>query len=397
MANSPNIAVIGAGVVGCSVAYYLSKAGCKVTVFEKEAIGSGASAHATGSIHLLGMEFSEGPSFELALAGYREFAGLVPALENDTGINLLYQRLPSLRLALDKDEETLIKELMTWQEKHVPMHWIDGNEVRKIDPRFSNDVLGAVFEDESTQLDSYRLTLALGQGAERHGADLRLREVRGLVTRGERVTGVLTSDGKQEYDWVIIAAGMWSAIFGEWLGFDIPVRPLKGERLLLRYRAQPLPVLVSSPKRGHMISRLDGLMSVGSTGGRDYDRDQLFLGEEFDRQPTESARIELMKRAIDVLPDLENAELVQQLAGSRPLSPDRMPIIGPVPGWKGILLATGHTTKGIHLGPVTGHIISDYILNGKTDIVSDMSGFLPDRFDSLDEPDFLESGEKVDE
>ena len=104
-----------------------------------------------------------------------------------------------------------------------------------------------------------------------------------------------------------------------------------------------------------------------------------------------------MKRAIDVLPDLENAELVQQLAGSRPLSPDRMPIIGPVPGWEGILLATGHTTKGIHLGPVTGHIIADYIYDGKTDLVSDMAGFLPDRFDSTIEHDFLESGEKVDE
>ena len=63
MANGPNIAVVGAGVVGCSIAYYLSKAGCKVILFEKESIGSGASAHATGSIHLLGMEFSEGPSF----------------------------------------------------------------------------------------------------------------------------------------------------------------------------------------------------------------------------------------------------------------------------------------------------------------------------------------------
>lgn len=397
MANGPNIAVVGAGVVGCSIAYYLSKAGCKVILFEKESIGSGASAHATGSIHLLGMEFSEGPSFELALAGDSEFAHLVPALENETGIDLLYQRRPSLRLALDEEEETLIKKLMPWQEKHVSMHWIDGNEVRKIDPRFSKDILGAVHEDESTQLDSYRLTLALGQGAEHHGAELRLREVRGLVTRGDRVTGVLTSDGKEEYDWVIVAAGMWSDTFGEWLGFNIPVRPLKGERLLLRYAAKPLPVLVSSPKRGHMISRLDGLTSVGSTGGRDYDRHQLFLGEEFDRQPTESARIELMKRAIDVLPDLENAELVQQLAGSRPLSPDRMPIIGPVPGWEGILLATGHTTKGIHLGPVTGHIIADYIYDGKTDLVSDMAGFLPDRFDSTIEHDFLESGEKVDE
>ena len=133
---------------------------------------------------------------------------------------------------------------------------------------------------------------------------------------------------------------------------------------MLNYPGEPLPVLISSPKRGHMISRMDGFTSVGSTGGRDYDRQNLFWGEEFDRRPTAAARLELMQRAIDVFPDLERAELVQQLAGSRPLSPDANPIIGPVPGREGVLLATGHTTKGIHLGPITGRIIADYIRDG---------------------------------
>ena len=128
-----------------------------------------------------------------------------------------------------------------------------------------------------------------------------------------------------------MAAGTWSRAFTPWLGFPVPVRPMKGERLLLNYPGEPLPVLISSPKRGHMISRMDGLTSVGSTGGRDYDQKELFWGEEFDRQPTETARLELLHRAIDVFPDLERAELVQQLAGSRPLSPDGKPIIGPGP------------------------------------------------------------------
>ena len=140
---------------------------------------------------------------------------------------------------------------------------------------------------------------------------------------------------------MVIAAGTWSPNLGEFLDFRIPVTHLKGERLMLRYGGAPLPVLISSPKRGHMISRLDGLLSVGSTGGRDYDEEDLFRGEDFDRQPTEAAKIELLQRAIDVFPGLEEAELVHHLAGSRPLSPDRMPIIGPVPGWDGVVLATG--------------------------------------------------------
>ena len=397
MPETADVVVIGAGVVGCSVAYYLAREGVKVTLLEREAIGSGASAHATGSLSLLGAEFSPGASFELARASYAEFPQIVPELEAVTGMDLLYQRRPSLRLALDDDEAGLIRELMVWQEPHVKMRWIDAQEVQSIEPRLSPAIIGAVYEDESAQLDSYRFNLALARSAELKSAEILSREVTGITASGATVTGVKTASGDMHCGAVVVAAGAWSRAFTPWLGFPVPVRPMKGERLLLNYPGQPLPALISSPKRGHMISRLDGLTSVGSTGGRDYDRRELFAGEEFDRQPTESARLELLQRAIDVFPDLERAELVQQLAGSRPLSPDSKPIIGPVPGWDGILLATGHTTKGIHLGPITGRIIADYICRGSTRVVSDMSEFLPDRFADFDDADFPVAAPIVDE
>ena len=397
MPDSSDVVVIGAGVVGCSVAYYLAREGVNVTLLEREAIGSGASAHATGSLSLLGAEFSPGASFELAQASYAEFPQIVPELESATGMDLLYQRRPSLRLALDDDEADLIKTLMLWQQPHVSMHWIDAQEVLSIEPRLSPSIIGAVYEDESAQLDSYRLNLALARGAELKGASILYREVTGVVTSGSAVTGVKTASGDIQCASVVVAAGTWSRTFTPWLGFPVPVRPMKGERLLLNYPGEPLPVLISSPKRGHMISRTDGFTSVGSTGGRDYDQKELFWGEEFDRQPTETARLELLRRAIDVFPDLERAELVQQLAGSRPLSPDSKPIIGPVPGWEGVLLATGHTTKGIHLGPITGRIIADYIRRGSTQAVSDMAEFLPDRFADFDDAEFLPDAQAVEE
>ncbi len=397
MAETADVVVIGAGVVGCSVAYYLAREGVNVTLLEREAIGSGASAHATGSLSLLGAEFTAGASFHMARASYAEFVQLVPELETATGMDLLYQRRPSLRLALDDEEADLIKSLMVWQEPHVEMHWIDAQDIRSIEPRLSPNIIGAMYEDESAQLDSYRFNLALARGAELKGASVLYREVTGLVADGLTVRGVKTAGEDIHCDAVVVAAGTWCRAFSSWLDFPVPVRPMKGERLLLNYPGEPLPVLISSPKRGHMISRKDGLTSVGSTGGRDYDEKELFLGEEFDRQPTETARLELLQRAIDVLPDLERAELVQQLAGSRPLSPDSKPIIGPAPGWKGVHLATGHTTKGIHLGPVTGRIIADYIRRGSTDVVADMSEFLPDRFADFADADYLTAARSVDE
>ena len=397
MPETADVVVIGAGVVGCSVAYYLAREGVNVTLLEREAIGSGASAHATGSLSLLGAEFSPGASFQIARASYAEFPKIVPELESATGMDLLYQRRPSLRLALDDEEADLIKDLMVWQQPLVQMRWIDAGEVQSIEPRLSPSIIGAVYEDESAQLDSYRFNLALARGAELKGANIIHRDVTGFVTSGTTISGVQTVSGEIHCGTVVVASGTWSRAFTPWLGFPVPVRPMKGERLLLNYPGEPLRVLISSPKRGHMISRMDGLISVGSTGGRDYDQKELFWGEEFDRQPTEAAQLELLQRAIDVFPDLERAELVQQLAGSRPLSPDSKPIIGPVPGREGVLLATGHTTKGIHLGPITGRIIADYVCRGSTDVVSDMSEFLPDRFADFTDADFLVAAQTVDE
>ena len=397
MANGTDVVVVGAGVVGCSVAYYLAREGAAVTLMEREAMGSGASAHATGSLSLLGAEFTPGVSFQMAGAAYSEFREIVPELESATGMDLLYQRRPSLRLALDDDEAELIKGMMEWQQDHVSMRWIDAQEVHTIEPRLSPSVVGAAYEDESAQLDSYRLNLALGRAAELKGVSILQREVTGVIADGAAIAGVRTMAGDIPCGAVVVAAGTWSRAFTPWLDFPVPVRPMKGERLLLNYSGEPLPVLISSPRRGHMISRLDGLTSVGSTGGRDYDRRELFWGEEFDRQPTETARLELLQRAVDVLPDLERAELVQQLAGSRPLSPDGKPLIGPVPGWEGIFLATGHATKGIHLGPITGRFIADYICRGGTEVVPDMNEFLPDRFAGFTDADFLPAARAVEE
>ena len=389
--------MVGAGVIGNAAAYYLSREGARVLVLEQEGIGSGSSAHATGSLSLLGTEFNPGPTFSMGLESYRMFSELVPFLEEETGMDLLCQRPPSLRLALDEEEEKLIKGLMAWQQEFVAMRWIGGDDVLRLEPRLSPAIRGAAYQEESTQLDSYRLTLALARGAEVHGAKVRLHRATGLMTHRGRVTGLRSTGGDLSCKTVVLATGAWSEGCSRWLDFPVPVRPMKGERLLFQLDGAPLPVLISSPKRGHMISQLDGRLSVGSTGGRDYDQKEMFLGVEFDRRPTEGARVELMERGQEVFPELEEARLVQQLAGSRPLSADRMPIIGPVPGWDGVMLATGHGTKGIHLAPLTGKVIADYILRGKTDLPVEMDSFLPQRFASGQAHDFWAASQKVEE
>ena len=397
MADTADVVIVGAGVVGAAIAYELSRRGASVIVLERDAIGSGASAHATGLLSILGTEFSKGDSFAMGLEAYRDFIMLVPELEALTGMDVLYQRPPALRLALDEDEAVLIKESLAWQRELVPCEWISGDEVRRIEPRLSEAIVGAAHEPESAQLDSYRFNLALARAAEVKGAEVRNREVAGLVREGDRITGVRCGGETISCQTVVLAPGPWADVVAGWIDFPVPVSPMKGERLLLKYGAPPLPVIISSPKRGHMISRLDGLWSVGSTGGRDYDDRDAFRGIDFDRQPTEAARYELIQRALDVFPGLEEAEVVQQLAGSRPLSVDRHPIVGRVPGLDGVLLATGHSTKGIHLAPITARMIAADLFGEDGGFTFDVSRFAPARFAGLREADFHEAGQGVDE
>lgn len=397
MADTTDVVVVGAGVVGAAIAYELSRRGASVIVLEREAIGSGSSAHATGLLSILGTEFSPGDSFAMGIEAYRDFVTLVPELEALTGMDVLYQRPPALRLALDEDEASLIHQTLAWQRELVPCEWISGDEVRRIEPRLSDAIVGAAHEPESAQLDSYRFNLALARGAELKGAEIRNREVTGLVRDGNRITGVRCGGETVSCGTVVLAPGPWADVVARWIDFPVPVSPMKGERLLLKYDAPPLPVIISSPKRGHMISRLDGLWSVGSTGGRDYDDRDAFRGIEFDRRPTEAARYELIQRALDVFPGLEDAEVVQQLAGSRPLSVDRHPIVGRVPGLDGVLLATGHSTKGIHLGPITARMIAALVFEEDGGFSFDVTRFEPARFAGLRDADFHEAGQGVDE
>jgi glycine oxidase len=294
MTETADVVVIGAGVIGGATAFCLARAGLNVVLVEREAIASGASTHATGSFSLLGADFLNEPALRLGVASYNLSRDLLPEIEALSGVNTLYQRRPSLRLALDEAEEAYIRDRAPWQEQLAPFEWIDGDVVREIEPRLSPRILGAAYEQESAQVDSARFTLALVTAAERLGATLHLRRVSGLERSNGRVTGVQTERGAIACGSVVLAMGPWASLAGKWLDLAIPIRPLWGERLLLKLDGEPLATIVNSPKRGHMIWRRDGFLSVGSTAGRDFDDqqpDQAELSEDetFLAKPTEAA------------------------------------------------------------------------------------------------------------
>ncbi len=358
------VIVVGAGVIGCATAYFLSRLGTRVVVLDQGGIGSGASFHATG---LLGGGDSN-PQSETA---YRVTIETLPRLQEETGIDVLYQMQEGLHIALTEQQEKRGKAMAATPglagTKRV---FLDRDEARKLEPRLSEKILGAVWLEKSAQLDSYRYTLALAQGAEQAGAQFMTRQVIGLVRQGSRVTGVKTPSGVIWADRVILATGAWSGKTEGWLDMAIPVHPQKGQNLRLRWTGDPLRYLIRQVGWGHLLQRKDGLVSAGSTAEEN---------EGLDTTPTSEALSQIMEHVLSIMPCLEIAEVVSQFAGPRPQSPDNLPLIGPIPTISGVYLNTGHGPSGVFLAAASGLHVAEQVLNRVYSIFP-VESYLPARF-----------------
>jgi glycine/D-amino acid oxidase-like deaminating enzyme len=174
--------------------------------------------------------------------------------------------------------------------------------------------------------------------------------------------------------------GAWSALAADWVGFPIPVKPLKGETLRMRPNRE-FPVSVWRPSGGTAFQRKDGTISIGATGtNRFADLNESIVRLADDQEPTEEAAADVVRKAVYVVPELESADVVYHLAGPRPLSADAMPIIGAIPGLVGAYVATGHRNKGLHLSAVTAHVIRDLVTGATPTTKSDLTRFAPERF-----------------
>ena len=134
--ESADVVVIGAGIIGCSVAYYLSQAGLKVCILERDSVASGASGHGHGSMSTVGRDFERGPHYDLGLIGKNMYPQLVGEVHEETGIDSLFHERPGLSLAILEEEEKIFKEAMSWQMDYLDMKWIDSADIHHIEPRF---------------------------------------------------------------------------------------------------------------------------------------------------------------------------------------------------------------------------------------------------------------------
>ena len=369
MQNSTDVAIIGGGVIGCSIAYYLAKLGIISTVFEQNRLGWGASGATAGVIGpLWHIPPSSEASFELGLLSLRMFPKQAAELA-DAGIDPEFRESGVLWIAQTEEHATELRHNLSWQtELDMGTVWLTQSEIFEREPDVNPNVLGGVYSPKEGYVRGQRLVDSLAHAASLLGANFVERtEVIGLETTDHSVTGVRLLDDVVAAGHVVLATGPWTGIARRWIPSVIPVRPVKGQRILLR-AAGLLPKSPVHDESAYVVPRLDGNVLVAATRHEG----------EFDQEITADAVTRLIGNATAIFPALAKARFVGARSGVRPGSPDDIPIIGPVPGWDNLSVASGHDAVGIMLSPGTGLLMADYISTGDA---SPLEPFSLSRFD----------------
>jgi glycine oxidase len=375
MAEQADIVVVGAGVMGCGTAYWLSQAGYRVLVLEQEAIACGASGMAAAMLESVGHGArlpADDPLAELAHASFILHQQLAPELRAASGVDVGYRDNPVIHPAFTSAEAAALKPQAVELQRHNPtLQWLEGQALWEVEPRLNRAALGALVSPQA-QVIAYRFVLALATAAERRGMVMRHGEVVGLAGSGGRVTGIRLRNGETiPAETVVLAIGPWSQRVAAWVGLNIPIYPVRGQLLELRV---PDPQLNASISYGgmYLVRKADGTTLAGTTEEHD---------SGFVNHPTAAGRQAILTAALHMAPSLEEAQIHDQVSGLRPCTADRLPLLGPVPGWQGLYMVAGHFRSGMLLSAISTRLIADLIMTGHSPLP--IEAFAPGRFGTV--------------
>ena len=351
-----DVAIVGGGVIGSATTLYLSMRGFSCKLFEQREFGWGASGATAGVVGpLWHVPHTHEAAMALGLSSLREFPRLNEALA-DTGVSTGFRQSGILNIARTEADAQTLREGLTWQgDLGLGVCWVDGEEVSELEQHVAPGALGGVYSPQEGFVHGRSFVRAMVSAAATvYGARLAEGvEVGGLITEGGRVVGVQSSEGRLYANHVVLAAGPWSGLAGRWLPQALPVRPAKGQRLLLR-KPGFMPSMPVRDYGRYVMPQPDGSILVAATRHEGA----------FDNRVTADAVGELLADAGRAFPLLRDAEFAGAIARVRPASPDGLPIIGPVPGWEGLILASGHDSAGVMLAPGTAQLVTDYLVSG---------------------------------
>ncbi len=416
MGNQHTI-VIGGGIVGVSAAYYLARRGHRVTLVERGELGCGASFGNAGIIaighppiprpglvrQVLKWMLDGGsplylpPRFDLALFRWfrdfhkactephfrycmsilstmgRETRACFEQILSDEPIDCEYHRdgwrevfLTEAGLAEGRHDAELL-------EGHgFDVEVLDGDELRRRDPAFKEDLVGAVQFTDSSFTDPFRFLSQLAERCRAHGAAIRTNaEVTEILTDGGRFAGVrLHSGARVQGDTLVLAGGIWSTRLARQIGVNVPMQAGKGYHRDIT-RPDPCPRVATVLTEKHVavtpignVLRLSGTVEFSGINDRMIPK-----------------RLNMLNAAArHYIRGTGQTQTVSEWCGLRPCTADGLPVVGWAARPAGVFVATGHARMGFTLGPVTGRLASECILDGRPSF--DITPLRVDRFNS---------------
>ncbi|MFC0526450.1 glycine oxidase ThiO [Phytohabitans kaempferiae] len=338
-----DVTVVGAGPIGLAIAWRCAARGMTVEVADDGLPGAWhAAAGMLGPVSE--SYFGEGALTALLVESARRWPGFAAELGAE---EIGYRASGTLVVALTGDDLAEVERLRVYQESlGLPITPQRPGELRDREPLLSPRVRGGAYAPDDHQVDPRRLVPALRGAATSAGAAI-VRE-----PRPARIT--------------VVAAGTGSAAVA-----GVPVRPVKGQILRLRAPGHQPPGFshvirgYADGRHAYLVPRLDGEVVVGAT-----------VEERTDAHVTAGGVSELLRAAADLVPEINEYELVEAIAGHRPGTPDNAPLIGAV--GEGVIVATGHYRHGIVLTPVTADLVADLVETGVPDPM--LGPFAPGRF-----------------
>jgi len=364
MALSPftrpsDIVIVGAGIVGASIAYELARRGASVQVVADRHVAMGATQASAGVLApYIEADEAATPFLELtvrSLGLYEEFVARVVA---DTGMAVGYQRTGTLEVAATEEQMAALRARAAWLEAFdVPLGLLDSHAARAEEPNLGAEVAGALLVGSHGFVAAADLTRALVIAARKYGAQLvEPSHVRRIAASGSDLV-IETERGSLTANAVVLAAGSWSGqIDVAGAAKRVPVRPVRGQLLHLAWNGPTLRRVVWG-ERCYLVPWDDGTLLVGAT----------MEEAGFDERTTVAGIRDLLDAACELVPHAWTAGFIAARVGLRPASGDTLPIIGSSQRLPNLMYATGHYRNGVLLAPLTAQLVADAMLDNHVD------------------------------
>ena len=364
MRESARAVVIGGGVGGCAIVYWLTRLGWEdVVLCERADLTSGSTFHSAGLVGQLRGSLSLTKMMMNSVELYR-------TLEDEVGLETGWHEVGSLRLASSEERMQELRRQAGWAKTFgLPLELVSAEEAKNLFPPMATEgVLGAAYLPTDGYIDPSQLTFALAEGARKRGAEISTNtRVTAIEVSGGRVRGVETDKGRIATEVVVNAGGMFAGEIGRMAGVTVPIVPMAHEYLVTRPSGLPgdLPTMRDPSLLVYFRGESGGLVMGGyernpepwGLDGIPADFNGKLLEEDWERFD------ELLQNAVVRVPELEEAEVVRLINGPEAFTPDGEFILGEsdVPGF---WVAAGFCAHGLAGAGGMGQLVAEWIVEG---------------------------------